>query len=369
MNFSSPIPRAVQPRFNEGSQLASVRDDRNNSKQWQKNKIVKNQQSSDGGVLANLQRHVAQLRKRQVGYMPQVFQPFPFAIYNIENTEVIGGKRNPKLDPYTFQIRSGIIGARSYLTVGSFDVPSNGNRYSANFESLIYCFNTDGLGNIGFSGLPGGSSGSFYDPASPNTYGNSNVTLSNLADTLITGLKDGILHSQVVLDQTPDYYGDCLGSFWIELVDDADLGIFPNLMGRMWTFDSFSFRPQDPFPTGSNIIPIGVCNRHVYSPADVRGEYIQVSQYISGNLICRYPPNVQIFRGKWVTDLLSGKVFYPNDLVLDDSAAYITKNITGGGGGSFTYQRQYIFIGASPAIKSIAPHSDSANWRPVAANL
>jgi len=85
MNFSTQIPRAIQPRFAEGTGLASVRDSRNNSQLWKKSKDSVKQQNGYGNAIQNLARDIQRLRKRQVGYMASENLSHPFKIYQPSN--------------------------------------------------------------------------------------------------------------------------------------------------------------------------------------------------------------------------------------------------------------------------------------------
>lgn len=67
MLLSSPIPRAAQPRFNEGSSLRSIRDTDATSRQWIKNDDTSFQAWAVLGVVARLSRTVDQLRRRILG--------------------------------------------------------------------------------------------------------------------------------------------------------------------------------------------------------------------------------------------------------------------------------------------------------------
>lgn len=65
--FSTPIPRAPQPKFHEGSALRSVRDSDNNSLLWKRDRVVSSNGGNQSNGLENLRRQVAQLRKRIPG--------------------------------------------------------------------------------------------------------------------------------------------------------------------------------------------------------------------------------------------------------------------------------------------------------------
>lgn len=78
MNFNSPIPRAKQPTFHEGSALRSVRDGDSTAKQWQKNKSVSKAVNGIAQAVEQTQKQVNKLRRRvqPVVYPPKVGMVF-----------------------------------------------------------------------------------------------------------------------------------------------------------------------------------------------------------------------------------------------------------------------------------------------------
>lgn len=92
--FNTPIPRALQPKFHEGSAMRSVRDADNNSLQWKRNQTSTKQGNADGQGLETLRRQVAQIRRRIVGGFvptPQTATYFPFEIYKPDNSNIGNG--------------------------------------------------------------------------------------------------------------------------------------------------------------------------------------------------------------------------------------------------------------------------------------
>lgn len=67
MNFNSPIPRAKQPGFHEGSALRSVRDGDSNSKIWQKEKTVSKSLNALAQATEQNSKQIQKLRRRIVG--------------------------------------------------------------------------------------------------------------------------------------------------------------------------------------------------------------------------------------------------------------------------------------------------------------
>ena len=84
MNFNSPIPRATQPRFHEGSGMRSVRDGDATSKVWQKSSSGQQQLNGLGLAVQQVQKQVMALRRRITGGgMPEdlITSLCPFKIY------------------------------------------------------------------------------------------------------------------------------------------------------------------------------------------------------------------------------------------------------------------------------------------------
>jgi len=389
--FSNPIPRTTQPRFAEGTSLASNRDDRNNSKLWKKNRTSVGQLKTDGNALAQLQRQVSNMRRVKSGGFiapPQNVPILPFQIYNIDNLT------DSKDTWRTFQIRDGIISARSkywiyyrnYLNASPTIDFANSQilfeeRFMGNFEIPLFVFQD----NQGFqfeNDYP-------FPPAQQSTYGESGsrIELALATDTLISGYDSSgtyVNYAQIVLPKWDVVSGSQLpqASFWVETVDDPVKGIIANLYGRMYG-GSPGFYPSvqaDPFPADNSVIPIGTVvpafdtadGGFTYKPTGVTQFY----QYQVGNCVNRFPAmnkitgasnaigEFQCFRGNWIQNSLSGQVFYPGDSVYDDTAtAYLSKTIESGATphGAFTFRGIYVYIG-TPNFGTTAPHSDSTNW-------
>lgn len=63
--FNTPLPRAQQPVFHEGSDLRSNRDSDVTAKLWQKNRTSQAQNDSYGIAIAAMQRELGKLRRRR----------------------------------------------------------------------------------------------------------------------------------------------------------------------------------------------------------------------------------------------------------------------------------------------------------------
>ena len=330
--FSSPIPRAVQPRYNEGANVGavSVRDDRANSKQWQKNRIVGNQMRQDGSAFALLQRRVAQLRKSKTGYLESTPTLQPFSIYAIGNG---------------FQIRDGIIGYRSKYFIYTAPASYGGTKIDAGgaYEIPIYCPNTDpNTDNVGFNGV------NFSRQPVLNT---ATVTLD------AGGLKTLIpVSTNILMPNT--FPANGIAIFWVELADDNVNGVTVKLYGKMTNYNTggveFPFYPQ-----GENVFPIGYLN--IFNGA------ISIQQYQVGNLTNRYLPGTVggssplNYRGRWTADNLHGQAFYDGDIVVDDVFDF-TQVISGGAGLTFPYQKAFVYYGGAN-LESLPPSSNLPVWK------
>ncbi len=319
MNFSSPIPRAVQPKFHEGTSLASVRDSRNNSQIWKKGRATTNNSNASALAIQKINRQISRLERRMPGGIPTT-EFFPFQIYNVQNaTNILNSWR-------TFQISGGFVGTRSKYLYANLADTYFGNS-DGNYEIPLFCFGTDGDDNASYGGTI---------QHNPNTGGD--IPLDPTLPTLIfdgSTPSAGWVIGQILLDTT--YYNTVSGfmaAFWIQIVDDPAIGVYSKLYGQM--IDASSL-PVSPFPSGQDIIPIGTVN-FITSSGSITPPYVQqvglIDQYQFGHLVNRYPcfptsatlttvdtPQFAAMRGKWTADALSGQVFYPGDVVIDDSVA------------------------------------------------
>lgn len=131
-----------------------------------------------------------------------------------------------------------------------------------------------------------------------------------------------------IINKIPNNQGSQVAcAFWIEFTDSAEDGFYPVIKAQMMNFTSGRIpdRPDFPFPSGTNIFPIGI----VYSPYNSSGSDLIPSltgyNILTSNIVDRYSPPVitaqtgpMMFRGNWYDDDsggLSGQVFYPGDVV------------------------------------------------------
>jgi hypothetical protein len=204
-----------------------------------------------------------------------------------------------------------------------------------NYEEQVPCENTDfppGLNPPDY----------YYYPPTPNSYGSS-IIVDNVNDTLVCGVPKGspantnpVFNAQIVINPGVEGYAqfqNSSASFWIEIVDDINFGLYANLMARMLSYDPPSFRNAYFFPSGPRIIPIGIYGLFAnYSVPDYFPLIPFWQQMQSGNLVNRFPPLSGNQRGAWgdiFNALPAGatkSVFYPGDIVIDDQDV-ITENL------------------------------------------
>lgn len=293
----------------------------------------------------------------------QVTNGRPFQVYNVPNNSASGAQQaiytgaGVNINDYTFQVRSAIIGVRSFLATHAQRYAADaagviGSNYAGNLESLIYVPATDFVGSLLISGSGTNfSDGQFDDPLAQNNLQFGSGYIPQFGDALLTDFGITEICSQIIVDPTPDTNGDAMASIWLELYDVAagDPAYLPGINIRMWGHRFYYQTTDNPFPNGKSIIPIAVFNRHVASASDTRLPFTQVEQIQWGNLVNRYPPGISIWRGRWVADALNGQCFYLNDEVFDD---------TGGGGGL----GRFTCIAATPFLAAFNPAADPTNW-------
>lgn len=320
----------------------------------------------------------------------------PFEIYNIANV------LNPADSWRTFQIRDGFLGARSKYWLNGFDSLNNPdpspywfNNYLTNFKS------NQNYGNFEtFLAVVQDASGIGSDtqniPQSQNkTFVTSQqIKLDLTTDVLISGV-DGagnyVSYGQIVMadgivnvaSADPSFP---IASFWIEIIDDPTLGFYANLWGRMCGKQVPGQSPPQQsitFPSGKNIIPIGMVEAgtnsdQAISPTLTPSNESFYYQALIGNLIGRFPAllgtggigNASFYRGKYVADGLVDQVFYPGDIVVDDTVSdevSNTLNISGGATGFVYSYPVYVCNGDAdqPFFASTNPTADGAKWTQV----
>lgn len=223
----------------------------------------------------------------------------PFKIYNV-----------PGQDWKTFQIRSGLAGFRpSFDTGGSFGGVELGE-FANNNEVLFIA--DQGSDQVG--GVPNSQQNDFaadYIVPPGVTYDVITITGSatftnNRATTW-------------VIDTDPANYDDegyLYVGFWISFTDAADALTPGYIQINARIFGDHAGFAGVPWPSEPNIIPIGIlaASDEINDQFPSTTEFLTL-QYLFDHAINRYPINSTQWRGRWVTDGLSGQYFYPGDIV------------------------------------------------------
>lgn len=263
----------------------------------------------------------------------------------------IFSKGGSAYDYNTFQIRGGMIGARSKFWLNGVDSVGNSNPaenylFGSAPNLAQYPYETFSNGEFPFPILLDGQILN-----APNLQPSKNVCslkIKNTGDFLLSGLNSTgnyFRFDQVTLCDFPAAAGispsTAAISFWLELIDDLTDGFHINVWCRMCGGSVASYPAMNnvPFPSGVNIIPLGIAaaglnydsGTGVFSSAG----YSDFQQYISGDMTGRFQelgindatnavPNAigkfTCYRGYYVADSLHGQVFYPGDIVIDDTA-------------------------------------------------
>lgn len=385
MLFNQPIPRARQPHFSEGTALASVRDDRNNSKQWQKNDTIKDQNNAVTLALTSMQQQLNKLKRRQVGYSPQQNEVFyPFKIYqppqsafpatgiiqgtifdtnanpspiNIDSSKPTNfGSSPPTVNPTTdywrlWLVRNGQTEIRPfYSSIDSGFTGFDGNGSANNFASQREVFfGTDTITpfraapyNAPIGKLPKSEPGTYDSTNDDSGVGNGVFYTNGETDN---SYPDQYLYSGViVVDGTFDGLSEIFYSLWIEITPDTDDSQIPlaRIKGFRFTNDPDIGYSTDVLPTFSPfIIPVGqILNfASTSNPSVVQGLNSHCFNRWSSSMFCSNtngapPTQTQLYtanvcgalnyRGDWQNNLvIQDQVFYPGDFVTFGSSGNV----------------------------------------------
>lgn len=335
MLFNRPIPRALQPRFSEGSSLASVRDARATARQWTKNRTNTNQDVRNGEAVQAMARELTRLRRRQTGYLDQSVSVLPFQIYNINNAT------NSNLNAQTFQIRDGLVGFRPQYVYPDFNIAGIAALVaSGNYEAALISVGTDGVGSTGLSDSnisfnENGNGADFSQVVSVNTGGSIVLLQVDFAPypVLICSNQVGTAKPtgvQIVIQ--PNAGQSFSVSFFIKIVD-APAGPYTELWasvydpGRTPAISNFSKSiPNHDQTLSIGIVTINESGNAIISQAQyghLFNRYLELSPNPTGNASQgKFYGLPQVNRGKWTGNNLSGKIFYPGDQIIDDTRTF-----------------------------------------------
>lgn len=321
MIFGQAIPLRKRPQYFEGSSLAPSRDTRNNAFLWKKARTESNQQVDYGSAIAKLSRELAKMRRRIVGgFIPPDLEIYlPFQFYNTSNTSLLtdGSKKQSGQNWQTFQMRDGILSARSLW--GGFDpsgfIYEGTNRAAPGYQTMTAVINDNAI---------------FYEPTTSLDALSNFVKLSNTVDTVIYDpFVNPLGNGQIILDPKLDSDGAVFASFWLKIMDSSSsINFYATLNGRMWDSTSTAGRPTQPFPDG-NIIPLATLGTGPSFSAP------NIQQIQIGNVVEAYSlseggnatgTNLR-FRGDYTNDILQNQYVYPGDLVTNGSITVSGKTI------------------------------------------
>jgi len=374
MSGSTPIQRNWMPHYNVGSSLRSPLDPDDLTNIHKKDNATK---GSTFNLAAQVQQHTVMINKlrRRIITPPQTPQSQVLPINTFQIYKTTNTTDSSKSD-FTFQIRDGIVGYRSNFLLPGFSIAQTRDFYQGNYELPLVATGTDDSYFIttnspwNISSQPTGLD--FNRPATPNTGPTIAVNIANAG-----GASDGLMicenkpgtssppNVQIWIDwQSGGATGFCV-SFWVVLIDDSSVGPYTQLWCRMASDSGFSNPSFYNIDSGTALIlQQSFCIGEIYYS---NGYGPNIIQYQDGNLINRYlekPPFVnvaggnakftrvaQVERGYWTFDNLSGGLFYPGDVVVDDSSPQAI--IPGTGGSSpVNYYNSYLYVANHMNIES-----------------
>lgn len=368
MQFGQAIPLLQRPKYEEGTAMAPARDHRNNSFLWKKAYQESRQQFANGQALQKVSRELSKQRRRIVGGFiptpPQIVM-FPFKIYQI------GNSAGDAPDNLTLQIRGGLVGFRTGYNASGTAATT---LYQGNYELPLQACGTDDTVGITPFDYSSGLFSEDYERQPTQNHGGSKALNADGTATLICENLIGSANPPQVQITVPASIAGGAGNsifaaFFIRIVDDPTAGYYTQLWGKC-TGQGIGHNGFDgsipPFVRdGSNISDV------TFAIGIVRwttsGDTAPVvSQAQTGHLVNRYlewsPQSIasngafpkmwsqgMVDRGGWNLNHLSGKVFYPGDLVYDDTVAPITISGT-------TAYLQYVYapitVPAQPGVET-----------------
>jgi len=386
MNFNNPIPRAVQPLYNEGSALRPSRDSDTVGQAWKKNDAVNTQLQSIVQNVAKLQTDIGKLKKRQTGYLlPQSTENFyPFKLYqvnpgtittltvgttfdqsgnpseiNIDPTQptnfaAVPPTVNPNTDGWRiWLVRDGIIEIRPYYSLitsyysGIYITPLTINNWA--YQQDVF-YGTDAQLPYDTT-MEGSSTGSFFDPAGGTGIYPDNALYGGY---LVIG---GSIENELEIDPQ--------AGFWIEITPDTSDSVYPLTRIKLIRFSQAagSIYPPQVLPAWSGfLIPIAAITfplesldspivtqltfNHVINrwptpstPASPYSGNPTVAEIVApptqANLYSTGTIGAMQFRGDWQADaFIQTQCFYPGDVVTFTTPNEGQEMQTDGGGTS-----------------------------------
>lgn len=221
---------------------------------------------------------------------------FPFKIYPVG---VPAGAPDGTLAWQCWQVRSGLAAGRSqnFIDTGNF-----GDYYRYGEERRQVLTGTDGLDFLATTTKP--------NPLETNQI----VLLTESGDV---GADAGNTATFIINNELDTFQAIC-ASFWIEINDDPLTGLSFQIKSRRWTMDVAPPFAHFKYPIAPNVIPIGYVLPKDGPSAPTNPYDLVTYQELFDHAVNRYATGAggaspSFWRGYWIDDNLSGKVFWPGD--------------------------------------------------------
>lgn len=341
-------------KYAEGSNCGiSSRDDRNNSHLWKRGVQHSEQFHETNQGLQRVMREVGKMKRRIVGgFVPQKPQAvmFPFKIYN-----------PPGAAANVYQVRGGLVGFRGNYILPDMTISQTRQQYQGNYELPLIASGTDIVNSAylyAFSDID------FESDPIKNT--GPTITIDNTAiNFLIASNKPSAATPAGGTFTIKGNVGISQVSLWVKIIDDSVNGPYCELWANSNVGGGFEqifgrgfIPPSTTFSYQEQTFAVGIiiCNPD--------GSALTISQSQTSHLLNRYlevspkPSNEtddtnaspkfngigQINRGAWVQNALSGKIFYPGDIVIDDRTSTVLALSPSGG---LAINKSWIYFGRS----------------------
>lgn len=277
---------------------------------------------------------------------------FPFKIYN-----------PPGAASNVYQVRGGLVGFRGNYLLPSMTIAQTRKLYQGNYELPLIAGGTD----IQKTPYLYAQSGGIDFEADPTLNTGATVNL-NATDTnflVASNSPVATVPAGGTITITPNI-GITQVSFWVKIIDHSTNGPYCEL----WANTAATVVQ---FPFGRGYSPPSGNTTFVYQEQTFAVGFILcatdgsaniISQAQTGHLLNRYlevmprPSNEsddttsspkfkgigQVNRGAWTANALSGKIFYPGDIVVDDRT-FVSLSLSPSG--ILTANKSYIYFGQS----------------------